>query len=172
MLPFRFSCISSSKRVSNPGLQQDSVDSPRDNKNLPSDRGVGHIHRFQRRSQSVQEVHIFTSSGPTSPYSPHIHSGDQRGQTHGTSKGYKNQSRRLSSTVSSALLVNREKSGSHNRSSTSFDLKEGRVRPTEERWLTQDQINTVGSGNPHRTTYSNRKTSPLRATTHETHSGT
>ena len=40
----------------------------------------------------------------------------------------------------------------------------------------QDQINTVGSGMPgpeiyvpHRATHSNRKTSPLRATTHETH---
>ena len=40
----------------------------------------------------------------------------------------------------------------------------------------QDQINTLGSGMPgpeiyvpHRATHSNRKTSPLRATTHETH---
>ena len=40
----------------------------------------------------------------------------------------------------------------------------------------QDQINTVGPGMPgpkipvpHRSTHSNRKTSPLRATTHETH---
>ena len=40
----------------------------------------------------------------------------------------------------------------------------------------QDQINTVGSNMPgpeihvpHRSTHSNRKTSPLRATTHETH---
>ena len=40
----------------------------------------------------------------------------------------------------------------------------------------QDQINTVGSGMPgpeiyvaHRATHSNRKTSPFRATTHETH---
>ena len=38
---------------------------PRDNRNLPTGRGVGHIHRFQRRilphtnSQSVQEVHAF-----------------------------------------------------------------------------------------------------------------
>ena len=36
---------------------------PRDNKNLPTGRGVGHIHRFRRsilphtNSQSVQEVH-------------------------------------------------------------------------------------------------------------------
>ena len=78
---------------------------PRDNNNLPTDRGVGHIHRFQRRilphtnSQSVQEVHAFSSPGSVLPvqspslwpfHSTHgVHSGDQRGQTHGTSKGYK-----------------------------------------------------------------------------------
>ena len=78
---------------------------PRDNKNLPTGRGVGHIHRFQRRilphtnSQSVQEVHAFSSprlvlpvQSPTlwSFHSPHgVHSGGQRGQTHGTSEGYK-----------------------------------------------------------------------------------
>ena len=78
---------------------------PRDNKNLPTDRGVGHIHRFQRRilphtnSQSVQEVHAFSPPGSVLPvqspslwpvHSPHgVHSGGQRGQTHGTSKGYK-----------------------------------------------------------------------------------
>ena len=70
---------------------------PRDNKNLPTGRGVGHIHRLQRRilphtnSQSVQEVHVGSGlPGPT------IHV-------------------------------------------------------------------------PHRSTHSNRKASPLRATTHETH---
>ena len=78
---------------------------PRDNKNLPTDRGVGHIHRFQRRilphtnSQSVQEVHAFSPPGSVLPvqspslwpvHSPHgVHSGGQRGQTHGTSEGYK-----------------------------------------------------------------------------------
>ena len=78
---------------------------PRDNKNLPTVRGVGHIHRFQRRilphtnSQSVQEVHAFSPSGSVLPvqspslwpvHSPHgVHSGHQRGQTHGTSKGNK-----------------------------------------------------------------------------------
>ena len=77
----------------------------RDNKNLPTVKGVGHIHRFQRRilphtnSQSVQEVHAFSPSGSVLPvqspslwpvHSPHgVHSGHQRGQTHGTSKGYK-----------------------------------------------------------------------------------
>ena len=78
---------------------------PRDNKNLPTGRGVGHIHRLQRRilphtnSQSVQEVHAFSSPGSVLPvqsptlwsiHSPHgVHSGGQRGQTHGTSEGYK-----------------------------------------------------------------------------------
>ena len=42
---------------------------PRDNKNLPADRGVCNLHRFQRHllphtnSQSVQEVHAFSHSG-------------------------------------------------------------------------------------------------------------
>ena len=42
---------------------------PRDNKNLTTSRGVGNIHRFQRRilphtdSQSVQEVHAFSCPG-------------------------------------------------------------------------------------------------------------
>ena len=74
----------------------------RDNKNLPTGRGVGHIHRLQRRilpytnSQSVQKV---SSSGSVLPvqsptlwsiHSSHgVHSGGQRGQTHGTSEGYK-----------------------------------------------------------------------------------
>ena len=78
---------------------------PRDNKNLPTGRGVGHIHRFQRRllphtnSQSVQEVHAFSPPGSVLPvqsptlwsiHSPHgVHSGGQIGQTHGTSEGYK-----------------------------------------------------------------------------------
>ena len=58
-----------------------------------------------------------------------------------------------------------------------FDLKEGKVRPTQERWQTrQDQISTVGSDMPgptvhvpHRSTDSNRKTSPPRATSYEAH---
>ena len=78
---------------------------PRDNKNLPPSRGVGHIHRFQRRilphthSQSVQEVHALSPPGSVLPvqspflwpvHSFHgVHSGGQRGQTHGTSEGYK-----------------------------------------------------------------------------------
>ena len=74
-------------------------------------------------------------------------------------------------------LVNKEKSELvpkqiFNLVGYQFDLKEGRVRPTEERW----QIHTVGSGLPgptihvpHRSTHSNRKTSSLRATSHETH---
>ena len=58
-----------------------------------------------------------------------------------------------------------------------FDLKEGKVRPTEERWQTlTDKIRSILSGLPgptihvpHRSTHSNRKASTLRATTHETH---
>ena len=81
---------------------------PRDNKNLPTGRGVGHIHRFQRyllphtNSQSVQEVHAFSPPGSVLPVqsptlwsinssqaSHGVHTGGQRGQVHGTSEGYK-----------------------------------------------------------------------------------
>ena len=78
---------------------------PRDNKNLPPSRGVGHIHRFQRsilphtNSQSVQEVHALSPLGSVLPvqspslwpvHSSHgVHSGGQRGQTRGFSEGYK-----------------------------------------------------------------------------------
>ena len=79
---------------------------PRDSKNLPSGRGVGHFHRLQGRilphtnSQSVQEVHAFSHpgsdvpvQGPTlwSVHSTHgFHSGGLRGQTDGFTEGYKN----------------------------------------------------------------------------------
>ena len=87
----------------NTGTFQDG--NPRDNKNLPPSRGVGHIHRFQRRilphtnAQSVQEVHALSPPGSVLPvqspslwpvHSSHgVHSGGQRGQTRGFSEGYK-----------------------------------------------------------------------------------
>ena len=46
---------------------------PRDNKDLPADRGVGHLHRLLGRippytnSQSVQEVHAFSHPGSVLP---------------------------------------------------------------------------------------------------------
>ena len=79
---------------------------PRNNKDLPSGRGVGHFHRLQGRilphtnSQSVQEVHAFSHPGSVLPVqSPTlwyvhstygVHSGGQRGQTDGLTEGYKN----------------------------------------------------------------------------------
>ena len=79
---------------------------PRDNKDLPSDRGVGHLHRLQgcilphANPQSVQEVHAFSHPGSDLPvqsptlWSVHstygVHSGGQRGQTDGLTEGYKN----------------------------------------------------------------------------------
>ena len=70
---------------------------PRDNKDLPTARGVGHLHRLQGRilpctnSQSVQEVYAFSHPGSVLPvqsstlwsvHSTHgVHSGGQRGQT-------------------------------------------------------------------------------------------
>ena len=82
------------------------METPRDNKDLPTVRGMGHIHRLQRRilpytnSQSVQEVHAFSHPGPVLPvqsptlwpvYNTHgVHSGGQRGQTDGFTEGYRN----------------------------------------------------------------------------------
>ena len=73
---------------------------PRDNKDLPSGRGVGHFHRLQGRilphtnSQSVQEVHAFSHPGSVLPVQSStlwsVHSGGQRGQTDGLTEGYKN----------------------------------------------------------------------------------
>ena len=79
---------------------------PRDNKDLPTARGVGHLHRLQgcilpyTNSQSVQEVHAFShprsvlpvqSPNLLSVHSTHgVHSGVQRGQTDGVTEGYKN----------------------------------------------------------------------------------
>ena len=79
---------------------------PRDNKNLPTARGVGHLHRLKgcilpyTNSQSVQEVHVFSHPGSVPPVqSPTlwpvhstygVHSGGQRGQTNGFTEGYKN----------------------------------------------------------------------------------
>ena len=58
-----------------------------------------------------------------------------------------------------------------------FDLEEGRVRPTQERWLAlTDKIQSILSGLsgstvhvPHWSPHSNRKTSSLGETTHEAH---
>ena len=77
----------------------------RDNKDLPTSRGVGHLSRFQRRiflytdPESVQEVHSFSYTGQVLPiqstsiwslHSPHgVHCSGQRGQVSCTTKGYK-----------------------------------------------------------------------------------
>ena len=79
---------------------------PRDTKNLPTVRGVGHIHRLQRRilphtySQSVQEVHAFSPPESVLPvqsptlrpfHNTHgVHSGGQGDQTDDFTEGYKN----------------------------------------------------------------------------------
>ena len=188
---------------------------PRDNKNLPPSRGVGHIHRFQRcilpytHSQSVQEVHALSPPGSVLPvqspplwpfHSSHgVHSGGQRSQTHGTSEGYKDPPvpRRLvgenlypphlspaysnPSHTLSGIRVAGEQGKVRAGSQTGLQLRRLPVRPergqgqTNRRTLAgldrQDQINNVGPEIhvPHRSTHSNRKTSPLRTTTHETH---
>ena len=192
----------------------------RNHKKLPTGRGVGHLNRFQRRifphstSQSVQEVHAFSHSGPILPvqgpalwsfHSTHgVHSGGQRGQAHGLTTGYKNPPvpRRLAGeslypphlspaysnpghTLSGARVAG-EQGKVRTGTQTGLQLRRLPVRPergqgqTNRRTLAgldrQDQINDVGSGLsgpeihvPHRSPHSNRKTSPLRATPHETH---
>ena len=193
---------------------------PRDNKNLATGRGVGHIHRLQRRilphtnSQSVQKVHAFSSPGLVLPVqgptlwcihsSNGVHSGGQRGQTHGTSEGYKDPPvpRRLAGeSLYPRHLSPAYSNPSHTLSGTRVAGEQGKVRTgpqtglqlrrlpvqpergqgqTNRRTLAdldrQDQINTVGSGLPgpaihvpHRSTHSNRETSPPRATSHEAH---
>ena len=165
---------------------------PRDNKNLPTGRGMGHIHRLQRRilphtnSQSVQEVHAFSSPGSVLPvqgltlWSIHssngVHSGGQRGQTHGTSEGYKDPPvpRRLAGeSLYPRHLSPAYSNPSHTLSGTRVAGEQGKVRAgpqtalqlrrlpvrpergqgqTNRRTLAdlnrQDQINTVGSGLP------------------------
>ena len=165
---------------------------PRDNKNLPTGRGVGHIHRFQRRilphtnSQSVQEVHALSNSrvGPTSskrfplacPQPPWSSHGGQRGQTHGTSEGYKDPPvpRRLAGeSLYPRHLSPANSNPSHTVPGTRVAGEQGKVRtgPTADLQLRrlpvrpergqgqtnrrtladldrQDQINTVGSGVP------------------------
>ena len=79
---------------------------PRDNKNLPTGRGVGHLHRLQGRilpysnSQSVQEVHAFSHPGPVLPVQRStcwsvlstygVHSGGQEVKLMALQKGIKN----------------------------------------------------------------------------------
>ena len=165
---------------------------PRDNKNLPTGRGVGHINRFQRRilphtnSQSVQEVHAFSHPGSVLPvqgptlwsvHSSHgVHSGGQRGQTHGTSEGYKDRPvpRRLAGeSLYPRHLSPAYSNPGHTLSGTRLAGEQGKIRTgpqtglqlcrlpvrpergqgqTNRRTLAgldrQDQIHTVGSGLP------------------------
>ena len=165
-------------------------------------------------SQSVQEVHAFSPPGSVLPvqsptlwsiHSPHgVHSGGQRGQTHGTSEGYKDPpvprrlageslyARHLSPAYSnpghtvSGSRVAGEQGKVRTGPQTGLQLRRLPVRPergqgqTNRRSLAdldrQDQIHNVGSGLPgptihvpHRSTHSNRKASPPRATPHEAH---
>ena len=190
---------------------------PRDNKNLPTGRRMGHIHRFQRRilpytnSQSVQEVHAFSSPGSVlSVQSPtfglstapmeftvvakevklmalqrgirtHQYLDDWlvRASTHDTCLQHTQTLVTLCQEL--GWMVNKEKSEVapkqvFNFVGYPFDLEEGKVRPTAERWQTlTDKIRSILSDPvcpvhvPHRSTHSNRKTSPPRATAHEAH---
>ena len=161
---------------------------PRDNKNLPADRGVGTLHRFQRgilphiNSQSVQEVHGFSCPGSLLPiqsptlwpvHSTHgVHRGGQRGQTDGLTEGIRihqylddwlvratsHQTCLQHTQTLVALcrelgwLVNKEKSELDpkqvfNFIGYQFNLAEGKVTPTPERWLAlTDKIQSILSG--------------------------
>ena len=148
---------------------------PRDHKNLPPSRGVGHIHRFQRcilpytHSQSVQEVHAFSPPGSvlsvqalpfglsTAPMEFTVVAKEVKLMA--LQKGirihqYLDDWLVRASTLHTCLqhtqtlvtlcqelgwLVNKEKSELapkqvFNFVGYQFDLKEGKVRPTEERW--------------------------------------
>ena len=153
---------------------------PRDNQNLHTGRGVGHIHRLQGRifpyshSQSCKEVHVFSHPGSVLPVqgptlwpvhsSYGVHSGSQGSQAHGITEGYKDPPvprrlvgeslfpRHLSPAytesgsslpgvcqIAPGWIVNKEKSELAPKQVFSFvgyqfDLKEGKVRPTPERW--------------------------------------
>ena len=193
-------------------LNTESFKMERDNKNLPTVRGVGHIHRPQRSilphtySQSVQEVHAFSPPGSVLPvqsptlrpfHSTHgVHSGGQGDQTDGFREGYKNPPvpRRLvgesfgcdlSSSVSRVGLAG-EQGEVGTGAKTGFQLRRLLVRPqggqgqTHTRALAdinrQDIFNSVRSGVPcpavhvsHRAPNCNRKASPSRSTSYETH---
>ena len=148
---------------------------PRDNKNLPPSRGVGHIHRFQRsilphtNSQSVQEVHALLPPGSVLPVQAlpfglstapmeftvvakevklvafqkgiriHQYLDDWlvRASTHHTCLQHTQTLVTLRQEL--GWLVNKEKlelvpKQVFNFVGYQFDLKEGKVRPTEERW--------------------------------------
>ena len=185
---------------------------------IRTSRGVGHLHRLQRRilphtySQSVQEVHAFSPPGSVLPdqsptlWSLHssngVHSGGQRGQTDGIAEGYKNPPvpRRLvgeshiSSNWSPAYPdIDSSLSGSRLAAEqgkiragpkTGFQLHRLPVRPETGQGQTHtralaglnrpDSVTTVRCGVPgpaihvpHRSSHSNRKASPPRATPHE-----
>ena len=193
---------------------------PRDNKDLPTVSGVGHLNRLQRcilphiYSQSVQEVHAFSPPGSVLPVqspalwplhsSNGVHCGGQRGQTDGIAEGYKNPPvpRRLVSEshipsnlspaytdVDSSLSGTRlagEQQKVRAGPKTGFQLRRLPVRPERGQGQThtralrgldrQDSVTTVRSGVPgpaihvpHRSSHSNRKASPPRATPHEAH---
>ena len=148
---------------------------PRDHKNLPPSRGVGHIHRFQRsilphtNSQSVQEVHALLPPGSVLPVQAlpfglstapmeftvvakevklvafqkgiriHQYLDDWlvRASTHHTCLQHTQTLVTLYQEL--GWLVNMEKlelvpKQVFNFVGYQFDLKEGKVRPTEERW--------------------------------------
>ena len=190
---------------------------PRGNKNLPTGRGVGHIHRLQRRilpytnSQSVQEVHASSPPGSVLPvqsptlwsiHSSHgVHSGGQevklmalqrvirihqylddwlvRASTHDTCLQHTQTLVTLCQEL--GWLVK-----SQNWLPTGFQLHRLPVQPERGQGQThtrplagldrQDPVNTFWSGTPgpavyvpHRSTHSNRRASPPRATSHEAH---
>ena len=152
---------------------------PRDNKNLPTDRGVGHIHRFQRRllphtshmrfhlqgrSYQFKALPFGLSTAPMEftvvakevklmalqkGIRIHQYLDDWlvRASTHHTCLQHTQTLVTLCQEL--GWLVNREKSELvpkqvFNFVGYQFDLKEGRVRPTEERWQTlTDKIRSI-----------------------------
>ena len=190
---------------------------PRGNKNLPTGRGVGHIHRLQRRilpytnSQSVQEVHASSPPGSVLPvqsptlwsiHSSHgVHSGGQEVKLMALQRGirihqYLDDWLVRASTHDTCLqhtqtlVTHCQELGwlvkSQNWLPTGCQLYRLPVQPERGKGQThtralagldrQDPVNTVRSGTPGpavhvppRSTHSNRRASPPRATSHEAH---
>ena len=181
---------------------------PRGNKSLPTGRGVGHIHRLQRRilpytnSQSVQEVHASSPPGSVLPvqsptlwsiHSSHgVHSGGQEVKLMALQRGIRihqylddwlvrafTHDTCLQHTQTLVTLC--QELGWLVKSQNWLPVQPERGKgQTHTRALAgldrQDPGNTVRSGTPGpavhvppRSTHSNRRASPPRATSHEAH---
>ena len=157
---------------------------PRDNKDLPTVGGVGRIHRLERRilpihSQSRKYMRFRIQDQSYQFKALPFGLSTVRATSHQTCLQHTQTFVALCREL--GWLVNKkselEPKQVFNFVGYQFDLREGKVRPTPDRWQTlQDKILSILSGVPgpavhvpHRTSHSHRKASPLRLISHETH---